>query len=109
MTDSLFAHLTQPNADLGAKIAATPSGMAFWAGTGPANTTCRECAFFDHQKSYYAKKGIGGGQSKARSLQEVFGARQSSRRQDRAQHALLQVFRTGGSCPADYFEVSAPC
>jgi hypothetical protein len=61
MTDNLSLHLTQPNAELGKLIAATPSGMAFWAGTGPANTTCRECMFFDHQKSYYAKKGIGGG------------------------------------------------
>jgi len=107
MTDSLSLHLTQPNAELGRQIAATPSGMAFWAGTGPANTTCRECVFFDHQKSYYAKKGIGGGQSKARSLQEVFGSRQSSRRQDRTQHSRLQVFRASGSRSADYCEVRA--
>lgn len=107
MTDGLSAHLTQPNADLGAKIAATPSGMAFWAGTGPANTTCRECLFFDHQKSYYAKKGVGGGQSKACALQEVFSARQSPRRQGRAQYPRLQVFRASGSRSADYFEVRA--
>lgn len=25
---------------------ATPSGMAYWAGTGPPQTTCRECAFY---------------------------------------------------------------
>lgn len=61
MTDGLSLHLTQPNPDLGKLIAATPSGMAFWSGTGPAGTTCRECIFFDHQKSYYAKKGINGG------------------------------------------------
>ena len=61
MTDGLSLHLTQPNIDLGRKIAMTPNGMAFWADTGPGNTTCRECIFFDHQNSYYAKKGLGGG------------------------------------------------
>lgn len=61
MSDSLSLHLTQPNPDLEKLIAATPAGMAFWSGTGPGNTTCRECIFFDHQNSYYAKKGINGG------------------------------------------------
>lgn len=36
-------HLTEPNPDLADKRARTPPGMAFWAGTGPANTTCRGC------------------------------------------------------------------
>lgn len=61
MRDLISDHLTQPNIELGRRIAATPDGMAFWSGTGPSNKTCRECAFFDHQKSYYAKRGIGGG------------------------------------------------
>lgn len=61
MTDGLSLHLTQPNADLGQKIAQTPTGMAFWSGTGPAGSTRRECQFFDHQKSYYAKRGMSGG------------------------------------------------
>lgn len=61
MTDGLSLHLTQPNPELGKMIAATPSGMAHWAGSGPAGVTCRECIFFDHQKSYYSKKGMNGG------------------------------------------------
>lgn len=61
MSDGLSLHFTQPDADLGAKIKATPSGMAFWAGTGPDLMTCRQCRFFDHQNSYYAKSGMRGG------------------------------------------------
>lgn len=64
MTKALSSHLTQPNAHLGRLIAATPPGMAFWAGTGPASITCRECAFFDHQNSYYATGGGHGGMLK---------------------------------------------
>ncbi len=37
-------HLTQPDAELGERIRATPDGMAFWAGSGPAGKTCRECS-----------------------------------------------------------------
>ncbi|BEV47318.1 hypothetical protein CRBSH125_35010 [Afipia carboxidovorans] len=78
MSDALSSHLTQPNADLGHMIARTPSGMAFWSGTGPGNTTCRECVFFDHQHSYYAKKGIGGGSLKPAKCKKFKALAQSS-------------------------------
>jgi hypothetical protein len=61
MVDALSAHLTQPDVILARAIRETPAGMAHWAGSGPDGRTCRECAAFDHQKSYYAKKGLGGG------------------------------------------------
>lgn len=40
-------HLTQPDRELGEKITATPDGMAFWAGSGPAGKTCRQCSHWD--------------------------------------------------------------
>lgn len=64
MPSELSLHLTEPNPVLAKAVKETPSGMAFWSGTGPEHKTCRECAFFDHQKSYYAKKGMGGGMLK---------------------------------------------
>lgn len=42
-------HLTEPNADLAEKRRRTPAGMAFWAGTGPANKTCRECELWKYE------------------------------------------------------------
>ena len=32
----------------------THPGMAFWSGTGPAGTTCRECINYDYTHSYYS-------------------------------------------------------
>lgn len=32
----------------------TPPGMAHWTGTGPDNTTCRECAHFGREGRYIA-------------------------------------------------------
>jgi hypothetical protein len=61
MDDTISAHLTQPNKELGAMISQTPSGMAHWAGSGPEFKTCRECAHFDHGNSYYSKTGMRGG------------------------------------------------
>ncbi len=40
----LDPHLTKPQGEeLAAMQAATVPGMAFWAGSGPAGRTCREC------------------------------------------------------------------
>lgn len=61
MTDAISAHLTKPNPVLSSQIAATSSGMAHWAGTGPEFKTCRECTHFDHGNSYYSKTGMRGG------------------------------------------------
>jgi hypothetical protein len=61
MTDVISEHLTKPNPVLASQIAATPSGMAHWAGSGPDLKTCRECVFFDHGNSYYSKTGMRGG------------------------------------------------
>ncbi len=42
-------------------MADTPDGMAFWAGTGPVHTTCRECIFFTFN-GYKVARGMSGGQ-----------------------------------------------
>lgn len=39
----------------------TPSGMAYWAGTGPIGTTCRECAFYQFNGYKSKRGGISGG------------------------------------------------
>lgn len=39
-------HLTAPDPQLAKFQAQTPPGMAFWSGTGPTGTTCRECRFW---------------------------------------------------------------
>lgn len=64
MSDSISMHLTRPNPKLAEYVSRTPAGMAYWAGTGPKNSTCRECTFFDHAKRYYAKRGMNGGSLK---------------------------------------------
>lgn len=38
----------------------TPSGMAFWAGTGPQGRTCRECAHYGFI-GYKSNRGFKGG------------------------------------------------
>lgn len=48
-SDIMSLHLTEPNKELGEKRRKTPPGMAFWAGTGPAGKTCRECKFWENQ------------------------------------------------------------
>lgn len=52
------AHLTEPNPQLAEWQRKTPNGMAHWAGTGPEGKTCRECEHWQHEKRYYAKRGL---------------------------------------------------
>lgn len=52
--------LTVLDQDLEAKVARTPRGMAFWAGTGPEGKTCRECKFFTFN-GYKSSRGMKGG------------------------------------------------
>jgi hypothetical protein len=33
-------------------IEATPSGMAYWSGTGPPRTVCEQCSFFGYSTQY---------------------------------------------------------
>lgn len=39
----------------------TPPGMAHWAGTGPAGTTCRECRWWMTTGKWSEDQGPGGG------------------------------------------------
>lgn len=56
----LTPHMTRPQGDdLAAMQADTAHGMAFWAGSGPAGKTCRECASWATSKSY-KRDDIGG-------------------------------------------------
>jgi hypothetical protein len=41
-------HLTEPNPELAKLIAKTPHGMMHWSGTGPAGTTCGQCAHYGY-------------------------------------------------------------
>ncbi len=41
--------------------AKTPPGMAYWAGTGPTGTTCRECHFYQFNGYKSKRGGITGG------------------------------------------------
>jgi hypothetical protein len=60
---------------------ATYPGMAHFAGSGPPQKTCRECAFFDHAKNDYYASGKHRGRIKPakcrkyRALMSVVGAR----------------------------------
>jgi hypothetical protein len=40
----VWDYLTEPNPELAALVKATPPGMAHWAGTGPTEKVCRDCA-----------------------------------------------------------------
>lgn len=42
------------------RAARTPPGMAFWAGTGPKDTTCRECILYVLNGYTSFKSGKGG-------------------------------------------------
>ena len=33
-------------------IEATPSGMAYWSGTGPVGTVCEQCSFYGYDIQY---------------------------------------------------------
>lgn len=55
--DDLSLHLTEPNQDLAKKRKDTRPGMAFWAATGPASRTCRECRHWD-SLGYLASSGL---------------------------------------------------
>jgi hypothetical protein len=39
---------TEPDPELERLVEATPPGMAHWAGTGPAGTTCVECRSYGY-------------------------------------------------------------
>jgi hypothetical protein len=41
--------LTVTDPELDHLVKATPPGMAHWAGTGPANTTCEQCQSFGYE------------------------------------------------------------
>jgi hypothetical protein len=43
----LSDHMTVANPDFQAKLAATPTGMFNWVGSGPAGCTCFGCVHFD--------------------------------------------------------------
>ena len=42
-------------------LSQTHQGMAHFAGTGPAGATCRECKFWQHQKTWSSETGKGHG------------------------------------------------
>jgi hypothetical protein len=42
-------NLTVVNPELDRLVKQTSPGMAHWAGTGPANTTCEQCRFFGYE------------------------------------------------------------
>ena len=46
--------LTVIDPELEKKRSKTPPGMAFWAGTGPEGTTCRECLNYGNDGYYSA-------------------------------------------------------
>ncbi len=52
--------LTSVNPKHDEMVAKTPVGMAFWAGTGPAHTTCRTCLFYTFS-GYKSARGNKGG------------------------------------------------
>lgn len=53
--ESIQDHLTTSPVDALAR--ASHPGMAHFARTGPVNTTCRECIFWDHGPHDYRAKG----------------------------------------------------
>lgn len=55
--------LTVLDPELESKVARTPRGMAFWSGTGPVHTTCRECVSFTFE-GYKSNRGNKGGMLK---------------------------------------------
>lgn len=61
--------LTVIDKNLDEKVARTPTGMAFWAGTGPALTTCRTCIFYTFA-GYKSSRGNKGGMLKAGPCKE---------------------------------------
>lgn len=46
------------------RAALTHKGMAFWAGTGPAGKTCRECRHWSNEGDWHALGGVHGGKLK---------------------------------------------
>ena len=45
-------------ADLAENIKRTHSGQAFWAGTGPPDTSCGDCAFWGYYKVTHNSVGV---------------------------------------------------
>jgi len=41
---------TSREKEFAAAVRATPPGMAFTIGSGPAGKTCHQCAFWDHAR-----------------------------------------------------------
>jgi hypothetical protein len=54
-TTMKVTYLTPPDPALRRLIEATPSGMAYWSGTGPPGTVCGRCCFYgmQHPNSCY--------------------------------------------------------
>jgi hypothetical protein len=57
MTDTVSAHLTEPNMELARHRAETKPGQAYWGGTGPEGKTCRTCARWEAD-GYMAGSGL---------------------------------------------------
>lgn len=55
--------LTVIDKELDDRAVRTPRGMAFWIGTGPQGSTCRECKFYTFE-GYKANRGNKGGMLK---------------------------------------------
>lgn len=55
--DQVSLHLTEPDVALGQKHKDTFSGMAFWAGTGPEEKSCRGCSHW-RSDGYMASSGL---------------------------------------------------
>lgn len=53
-------HLTVLDVAFENRVAKTPPGMAFWAGTGPTGKTCRECSHYGFN-GYTSSKSANGG------------------------------------------------
>jgi hypothetical protein len=55
---SLSQNLTSPNPQQDRLSRSSFAGMAHFAGTGPAGSTCRECRFWQHvQYGYHSRVG----------------------------------------------------
>lgn len=55
--DQISLHLTEPDLAFAKQRKETFSGMAFWAGTGPAGRSCRGCAHW-RADGYMASSGL---------------------------------------------------
>ena len=52
LTTMTFTYLTPPDPALKRLVESTPSGMAYWSGTGPPGTVCEQCCFYGYHRNY---------------------------------------------------------